>query len=175
MKDYTPSVPATTTQHEEHLSNGQHIQFVVWDIAGFTSSTNTGLGEAYFIGAQAALLFLDGTASSQTRKECYERWRRLVYQVCGTIPIVVVTTKCDVVAKSPAKQDKTPSNIRGILMSTRTCYNFYRPFRDLARFLTQNRTVELVNDPVNPVSKEPKLSLNLMREYERRLAQEGSA
>lgn len=164
LADYTPTKGADVYSETLNLNNKTSISLSIWDTAG----DGSGMGEGYIVGADAVVLFMSPKQSPNTRNNYYNYWTSLIRQIRGNIPVIVVTTMSDV-SRPNLKNEQAKLCFRSIQVSSRSCYNLYRPLRDLARGLTGNRTVELLNES-GMVQREPLLSLATMREYESRLA-----
>ena len=73
-------------------------------------------------------------------------WVNRIRTNCGNIPMVICATKCDI-------RNRNPLTVEGaILMSSRSNYNFEKPFLQLARSLANDPNLEFGDqDPVNDI------------------------
>ena len=88
--------------------------------------------------ADCAILMFDVT--SRTSYEHVSNWHRDLTRVCGNIPIVLVGNKCDMKerrVKTKMINFHQRKNMPYFDISAKSNFNFEKPFRWLARKLTQ--------------------------------------
>lgn len=119
-----------------HTNQG-NIIFNVWDCAG--QEKYSGLGDGYYIGAQAAIIMFDLTSSISYKSVpgFYNDIRR----ICPDIPIVLCGNKVDCKQRKvkPAEiQFHRKKEIQYYDISAKSNYNFEKPFLYLARAFAGN-------------------------------------
>lgn len=117
-------------------SNYGRICFNTWDTAG--QEKYGGLQDGYFIGADCAILMFD-----VTNKESYRAikdWYKKVVNVAGDIPMVICGNKVDMNAERVIMPEHIrihrELNLPYYDISSKSNYNFEKPFLSLARRLT---------------------------------------
>ncbi len=120
-----------------------NIVFSIWDCAG--QEKFGGLRDGYYVGAQAAIIMFDVTslASYKSASEYCNELRKNH----PTIPIVVCGNKVDCKDRKVKPKDiKFPekSQIQYYDISAKSNYNFEKPFLYLARKLTGDPTLVIV-------------------------------
>jgi len=125
----------------------------IWDVAG--NEKYKGLGEGYFIGAQAAIVMFD--VSSQTSLDSVPQWVRKLRAVSPNIPIVICGSKVDLAQHMqhlhPAKIDRVINRLQLPYMnvSAKSNINLYMPLLALMQQLLQNNNIKVVESaPVRP-------------------------
>lgn len=111
------------------------ITFNVWDCAG--QEQYMGLGDGYYIGADAAIVFFDVT--NEPTFNNIRSWITSFKRVVPNGQIVVCGNKCDVKdrkVKPKTIQQDISKNYYYHEVSAKTNYNFEKPFLSLARLLT---------------------------------------
>jgi len=130
----------------EFQTNYGPIIFNVWDTAGQTKYS--GLGDAYYLEAQSAIIMYDTTNKLTYRS--VPKWHRSLTQVCGeSIPMVLVGNKVDVHDRKIDLDQITfhhdEDNNRAYYdISAKSNYNYERPFLYLARKLTGKSDLEFI-------------------------------
>ena len=112
------------------------ITFNCWDTAG--QEKFGGLRDGYYVDADCAILMFDVT--SRSSYDSLANWHRDLTRVCGNIPIVMVGNKCDMKerrVKTKMINFHQRKNMPYFDISAKSNYNFEKPFRWLARKLTQ--------------------------------------
>jgi GTP-binding nuclear protein Ran len=125
-------------------TNKGQIRFNIWDTAG--QDRFGGLREGYFVAADCAIIMFDLTDRS-TYNHLEDRYRDLI-RVCDRMPVVLVGTKADI-----ANKDIRPSEInfhrkyeiKYYEVSSKSNFQFEKPFVSLMRDLMGNQTLTLVN------------------------------
>ena len=90
------------------------------------------------VDADCAILMFDVT--SRSSYDSLANWHRDLTRVCGNIPIVMVGNKCDMKerrVKTKMINFHQRKNMPYFDISAKSNYNFEKPFRWLARKLTQ--------------------------------------
>ncbi|KAG9395640.1 hypothetical protein J8273_2844 [Carpediemonas membranifera] len=153
-----------------YTTRGQ-VNFNVWDTAG--QEKFGGLRDGYYIGANAAIIFFDVT--SRITYKNVPNWHRDLVRVCENIPMVLVGNKVDckdrqVKAKSITFHRR--KNIQYYEISAKTNYNFEKPFKYLARRLSNDPNLEFTEEPaVKPPDADVTLDREYIAEQERQLEQ----
>ncbi|KAM0677861.1 GTP-binding nuclear protein gsp1/Ran [Binucleata daphniae] len=142
-KQYIATIGAEVYFINLQLSNNCYITFEVWDTAG--QEANSGLSDAYYLGAHGAVVFFDVT-SRVTLKHVPD-WIQKVknIDVNNQVPITVVGNKADM--SKDRKVDA--SRIRKYIpkecdysdMSAKSNYNFDKPLLYMARQFTGNNNI----------------------------------
>nr|QBK87254.1 MAG: Ras family GTPase [Marseillevirus LCMAC201] len=119
------------------------VTFNVWDTAGDES---TGLGDNYFINADACVLFFD-----VTREDTYdslESHEKNFKRVVGEKPMIICGNKHDEKNHQVGTTDfnfhRSRSNCYSFYVSAKSNYNFEKPFLYLARMLTRHPDLKFV-------------------------------
>ena len=89
---FCPKYIATLGVGVQSIDINENVVFNIWDTAG--QEKFTGLGDGYYIGAHAAVIFYD--LSSLTSYNERKAWVNKIRRVCGNIPIMVVGSKSDI-------------------------------------------------------------------------------
>ncbi len=122
----------------------------VWDgHQDATQSGTTGIPDAFFLNAHAAIIMFDVT-SRQSYKNV-PLWFREVVRCCDNIPIVLVGNKADAVESRAVKPKMITFHRRKNLhyydVSAKANYNIEKPFLWLMRRLTNNPGLEIADEP----------------------------
>lgn len=128
-----------------HTNRGE-LCFHCWDTAGHEGFG--GMLYQHFAHADAAVLFFDTTAR-QTYHNVLS-WHRDVTRACDKIPMILVANKVDAPDREVKGKAIRLHRRMGIPMcelSVKSGYNFRKPFLWLARMLTNDATLELVDPP----------------------------
>eukprot|EP00931_Biecheleriopsis_adriatica_P054193 TRINITY_DN31862_c0_g1_i1.p2 TRINITY_DN31862_c0_g1~~TRINITY_DN31862_c0_g1_i1.p2 ORF type:complete len:257 (+),score=58.38 TRINITY_DN31862_c0_g1_i1:26-772(+) len=142
---YKPTEGFEMTKLRVNTSSGQ-VQFNVWDTAG--QDRHAGLGDAYYIGADCAIVFFD-----VTRRETVESAQQLlqkIRKVAGDVPTVMVGNKVDVASRVVKAKDVV--NIMRRLkvqyydLSLKSQFNVEKPLLWLARKLLDAPQLRLTGD-----------------------------
>ena len=130
---YTPTLGVDVYPLIFNTTNGNVI-FDVWDVAG--QERYGGLRDAYFIGANCAIIMFDRT--SRVSYENAKKWYFDLVRVCGEkIPIVLCGNKVDLPAIFSAHSITfhRERKISYFDISAKSNYNYEKPFLVLARAL----------------------------------------
>ena len=147
--EYQPRYIATlgveVTEYRQSLSDGTTIAFSLYSTSG-TDSTATTQGspsEGYLMGADAVMIFLDGSTSLARQQDSLTRWRDFAHRICPSSPVMLVASKHDL-----------PQHMRlenAYSVSSYTCYGLQTPLSNLTRKLTGNQSIRFVeNPPIRP-------------------------
>lgn len=143
-KLYVATIGAEVYFINIQISDTHYITFEIWDTAG--QEANSGLSDAYYLGAHGAIVFFDVT-SRITLKHVPE-WIQKVknVDVSNTVPIVVVGNKADLNRErkvdAPSIRRKVPKGCDYTDMSAKSNYNFEKPLLFMARQLTGDSSIE---------------------------------
>nr|QBK86376.1 MAG: Ras family GTPase [Marseillevirus LCMAC102] len=133
-EDYTPTL-GVDLDPLTFSTNYDPITFNVWDCAGNPDYEGLGI-QGYGIQTDAAIVMFDLTLVP-TYHNAYD-WIENVRDVCGDIPIIVCGNKFDCPNKMKSKNITIHEDegTRYYDISSRSNYNFEKPFLDIARQLT---------------------------------------
>ena len=127
-------------------SNKGNIQFGCWDTAG--QEKFGGLRDGYYIKSDCAIIMFDVT-SKQSYKNV-ENWYRDLRRVCPNIPVVICGNKCDVKDRKVDPSQITFHRKHGLQyydISSKTNYNYDKPFLYLARKVTGQVDLQFTESP----------------------------
>lgn len=132
---YIASLGAGVVPVKRKNDRGENEVFNVWDCAG--REKFKGLGDGYFVGAQAAVFFFDLTQRYSLKNLGF--WIRDCKRVTGNIPFVVVATKCDIAKKVITDEEITQffKEIPVIRISSKNNVNIDEPLRVLSQKLRE--------------------------------------
>ncbi len=150
-----------------HTSFGP-ICFSVWDTAG--QEMFGGLRDGYYIQGQAAIIMFDVTSHFTYRS--VPNWHRDIVRVCENVPVVLVGNKVDSKdrrVKPRAITYHRRKNLKYYEISTKFNYNLEKPFLHLARMLTNQPGLVLVEEPALTPS-EVVMGPNTLSQYEHDLS-----
>ena len=122
------------------------IKFNCWDTAG--QEKYGGLRDGYYIQGDGAIMMFDVTA--RITYNSVPNWHRDISRVCPDIPIVLCGNKVEVKARKVKTKQITfhrKKNLQYFEISAKTNYNFEKPFLHLARAITGEPTLILVQAP----------------------------
>jgi GTP-binding nuclear protein Ran len=123
------------------------VVFNVWDTAG--QEKLSGLRDGYYIGGQCGIIMFDVT--SRITYKNVPKWHRDLVRVCENIPIVLVGNKVDVKDRKVKAKQITyhrRHNLQYFDVSAKSNYQFEKPFLWLARRLSGDPNLTLVEAPV---------------------------
>ncbi|CAG9329852.1 unnamed protein product [Blepharisma stoltei] len=123
------------------------VCFNVWDTAG--QEKLSGLRDGYYIGGQCGIIMFDVT--SRITYKNVPKWHRDLVRVCENIPIVLVGNKVDVKDRKVKAKQITyhrRHNLQYFDVSAKSNYQFEKPFLWLARRLSGDANLMLVEAPV---------------------------
>lgn len=143
------------------------ICFDTWDTAG--QEKFGGLRDGYYIQGQCGIIMFDVT--SRITYKNVPNWHRDLIRVCENIPIVLCGNKVDIKDRKVKPKSITfhrKKNLQYYDISAKSNYNFEKPFVWLARKLTGNPQLELVQAPAL-LPAEQTVDLDLMKQYQQDL------
>lgn len=123
------------------------VLFNVWDTAG--QEKLSGLRDGYYIGANCGIIMFDVTARITYKN--VPKWYKDLTRVCEEAPIVLVGNKVDVKERKVKAKQITfhrRHNIQYYDVSAKSNYQFEKPFLWLARRLSGDPQLVLVEAPV---------------------------
>jgi len=129
-----------------HTNRGP-IKFNVWDTAG--QEKFGGLRDGYYIQGQCAIIMFDVT--SRITYKNVPNWHRDLTRVCENIPIVLTGNKVEIKDRKVKAKQITfhrKKNLQYYDISAKSNYNFEKPFLWLARKLSGDNALSLVEEPV---------------------------
>lgn len=122
------------------------IRFNIWDTAG--QEKFGGLGSGYYIQSDCAIVMFDLTSRLSYNNSI--QWRNEIKQICGQIPLVLVGNKYDIhedshkVHSNEIDFDRDHGEMY-YNVSSKSNYNFEKPFLGLIRKLMNDNTIQLSN------------------------------
>lgn len=137
---------------ERQLSlRGEDVRLMLWDTAG--QEEFDAITKAYYRGAQGCVL-----AFSTTDRESFraiESWRKKVEHECGSIPMVLVQNKIDLMDRATVSKEETEELARRMQLrlyrtSVKEDFNVNEVFRYLAE-----RYLDQMNSPVDDYVRGP--------------------
>lgn len=143
------------------------ICFDTWDTAG--QEKFGGLRDGYYIQGQCGIIMFDVT--SRITYKNVPNWHRDLVRVCENIPIVLCGNKVDIKDRKVKPKSITfhrKKNLQYYDISAKSNYNFEKPFVWLARKLTGNPQLELVQAPAL-LPAEQVIDQELMSQYQQDL------
>lgn len=123
------------------------VIFNVWDTAG--QEKLSGLRDGYYIGGQCGIIMFDVT--SRITYKNVPKWHRDLVRVCENIPIVLVGNKVDVKDRKVKAKQITyhrRHNLQYFDVSAKSNYQFEKPFLWLARRLSGDAALTIVEAPI---------------------------
>ena len=154
-------------------TNYGQIVFSCWDTAG--QECFGGLRDGYYIQAKCAIIMFDVT-SRQSYKNV-PNWYRDLVRVCGNIPVVLCGNKVDEKERKVKPKQiifHRKKNLQYYDISAKTNYNYEKPFLYLARKVTNQQNLSLVE----PVALFPPVECSLdkatLKQYELQLEEAAS-
>jgi GTP-binding nuclear protein Ran len=127
-------------------TNHGKMMFNCWDTAG--QEKFGGLRDGYYVGGHCAIIMFDVT--SRISYKNVPLWYKDIVRVCGNIPIVMIGNKIDVKDRKIQTKHITFHRKKNIVyyeMSSKSKFNFEKPFLYLARKLTSDDNLEIVDEP----------------------------
>jgi GTP-binding nuclear protein Ran len=124
-----------------------NVVFNVWDTAG--QEKLSGLRDGYYIGGQCGIIMFDVT--SRITYKNVPKWHRDLVRVCENIPIVLVGNKVDVKDRKVKAKQITyhrRHNLQYFDVSAKSNYQFEKPFLWLARRLSGDAQLAIVEAPI---------------------------
>jgi len=144
-KKYIPTVGVDVHPLKFHTTRGL-ICFSCWDTAG--QEKFGCLRDGYYIQADCAIIMFDVTSRDSYKNVA--NWYRDVVRVCERIPIVLVGNKVDVAERQVKAKMITfhrKKNLQYYDVSAKSNYNFEKPFLYLAKRLSGDPNLALVEAP----------------------------
>lgn len=123
------------------------IIFNVWDTAG--QEKLSGLRDGYYIGGNCGIIMFD--VCSRITYKNVPKWYKDLVRVCDNIPIVLVGNKVDVKERKVKAKQITfhrRHNLQYYDVSAKSNYQFEKPFLWLARRLSGDAALVLVEAPI---------------------------
>ena len=127
-------------------TNRGPIKFNVWDTAG--QEKFGGLRDGYYIQGQCAIIMFDVT--SRITYKNVPNWHRDLTRVCENIPIVLCGNKVEIKDRKVKAKQITfhrKKNLQYYDISAKSNYNFEKPFLWLAKKLSGDNQLILVEAP----------------------------
>lgn len=155
-KKYITTMGVEVNPLSFNTSLGQ-VVFNTWDCAW--QDKFSGLGTGYYKGAHAAIIMFDVTSRISYKSVPF--WYNSVRTVCPDIPIVLCGNKVDCkdrVVKPSEIQFHRKNQIQYYDISSKSNYNFEKPFLYIARKLTDCSSLEFVEQPSAVLPPEVKVS-----------------
>lgn len=142
---YTATLGLSVKPLTFSLSDGTDIKFEIYDCSG--QEKLAGLGDGYYIGADAVMVMFDVTAEITFQRALNSyRWYSPHLE---NIPALLLCNKVDSIQRcirwrkiKPAiknKEYQLNRRITTIEMSSRSCYHYDKPWLELTRQLKKNR------------------------------------
>ncbi|KNC49607.1 GTP-binding nuclear protein Ran-4 [Thecamonas trahens ATCC 50062] len=141
VAEHTPTVGVEVLSLTFNTTRGP-ITFQMWDMAG--TDKFAGLGEDYLLNADAAVVFFDVTDKSSYK--AVKTWFDMVESKDVSLA-VLVGSKVDSSAREVSSSSVTfhrKRNVQYYEISSKSNYNFEKPFLYLARRLTNDRDLQFV-------------------------------
>jgi len=139
--DHTPTVGVEIHPIVFNTTKGQ-IRFNIWDCAGMEEFK--GLYEGHYLQADCAIIMFDVT-DSDTYKHV-SNWYTDLFRICPRIPYVLVGNKCDLKFRVVNQVEfHREEQIAYYDISTKSKFDFEKPFVALARQLLGDDTLALIN------------------------------
>jgi GTP-binding nuclear protein Ran len=123
------------------------IIFNVWDTAG--QEKLSGLRDGYYIGGSCGIIMFD--VCSRVTYKNVPKWYKDLIRVCDNVPIVLVGNKVDVKERKVKAKQITfhrRHNLQYYDVSAKSNYQFEKPFLWLARRLSGDVCLTLVEAPI---------------------------
>ncbi|GFP95486.1 GTP-binding nuclear protein Ran-3, partial [Phtheirospermum japonicum] len=130
----------------DFTTNYGKIRFYCWDTAG--QEKFGGLRDGYYIHGNCAIIMFDVTAHVTYKN--VPTWYRDLCRVCDSIPIVLCGNKIDIKNKQVKAKQVTfhkKKNLQYFEISSKSNYNYEKPFMYLARKLVGVADLKLVEKP----------------------------
>jgi GTP-binding nuclear protein Ran len=142
-KRYLATLGVEVTPIKFNTNNGEII-YSVWDTAG--QQKFGGLRNAYYEQADAAIIFCDLTSKITFKN--VKHWFNDFKQKCPNGKVIVVGNKSDIKERkvSIQKIERSLVNIPYFDISAKSCSNFEAPFLELSQYLTQNKSLQFVDE-----------------------------
>lgn len=116
------------------------INFNVWDTAG--QEVFRGIGDGYYIGADAAIVFYDVTKPN-TYTSVFTKWIPEFKKVAPLAPIVLCGNKIDIFSHEQSNIQHLPPHYSNHKVSAKNKYNITAPITDITRQLTGKSDIVL--------------------------------
>ena len=132
---YIPTLGVTVDPIKFDTNCGP-ITFNVWDCAG--QEKFSGLGEGYYISADAALIFFDVTSRISFKNAAW--WKNEFKKVCPDAPVILCGNKVDVEGSRKVSLLCVPEGFDYYYdISVKTSYNMDKPFLKLAQIFNESQ------------------------------------
>lgn len=121
------------------------VTFKVWDCAG--QEKFGGLRDGYYKGAEGAIVMFDLT--SKVTSTNAQHWVEDIQMNTSDIPVILCGNKCDIPDRKVTGRVKAQDlpNVKYFQISSRSNYNFEKPWLELARQLTGYSDLEFTEMP----------------------------
>jgi GTP-binding nuclear protein Ran len=156
--NYSPTIGVEVHRLLLKTTKGD-IVFSMWDLAG--EEKFGGLRDGYYIGAQAALVVF-----SVTDRKSYKsvpNWHRDVVRVADVVPMVLLGTKRDAISERRVSPKNIlfhrKRNLQYVEVSSKSMSReeLLRPMLLLARMLTNDQMLELLDDNLQKIKFGPSI------------------
>lgn len=120
------------------------VRFNIWDTAG--QEKYGGLRSGYYVQSDCAIVMFDLTG--KLSYENSKKWYSDIRNVCGNIPVVLVGSKSDISDIKVQPDDIELDRANGEMyfsISSKSNYNFEKPFIALARKLMNDYSIQLID------------------------------
>ncbi|XP_066970299.1 ras-related protein Rab-23 [Macrobrachium rosenbergii] len=110
-KDYKKTIGVDFLERQI-TTNGEEVRLMLWDTAG--QEEFDAITKAYYRGAQACVV-----AFSTTDRDSFtalKKWKKKVEDECGSIPMVLVQNKIDLIDQATVKPEEVESFARDCRM-----------------------------------------------------------
>ena len=133
LEEYKKTLGVDFLQKKHHIKElSDEVEFYIWDTAG--QEEYNSLTRRYYKGASACII-----AFSTTDRESFnhvEKWKEAVEEECGTIPMILVQTKMDLIDYAAVTEQETEILAKSLQMPIfRVCSKDGRMINELFEYL----------------------------------------
>lgn len=128
------------------FTNYGPLRFNIWDTAG--QDDYNSLGDRYYIASHCGIIMFDVTSKDSYKS--VPKWHKNILRICDNLPIVLVGNKVDINnRKIKAHQIlyHMRHNLQYYDISSKSSYQFEKPFVYLARRMTGKTDLKFVEPP----------------------------
>ncbi|XP_032234091.2 ras-related protein Rab-23 [Nematostella vectensis] len=151
-KDYKKTIGVDFLERQIS-ANGEDIRLMLWDTAG--QEEFDAITKAYYRGAQACALVF--STVDRDSFEAVESWKTKVEDECGSIPMVVVQNKIDLIDEAVVKPDEAESLAKKLkLKFYRTSVKEDLNVNDVFMYLSERHLDRIHNEEVEEPAKNEK-------------------
>ncbi|KAK3736345.1 hypothetical protein QZH41_020797 [Actinostola sp. cb2023] len=152
-KDYKKTIGVDFLERQISI-NGEDVRLMLWDTAG--QEEFDAITKAYYRGAQACALVF--STVDRDSVDCIEKWKSKVEVECGTIPMVIVQNKIDLIDQAVVQPEEAESLAKKLrLKFYRTSVKEDLNVSDVFQYLTDTYIDILHNTVVeDPASNQQK-------------------